>query len=221
MKQLLLLLSGLVFTGLAATSPARDVFSDNFDSLDAGDSIISQGGWTDNSKTGSATVAHSMPAWSAPNYLDFESGGGVQHTFPAADFTSSDFTFSFYFKPDNAVTTGHNLQLSLRKGPGYLLYLNIRGALDALDLGIDSTSPEKKTFTGPLRKGTWYLFTATFDHASSQIAYSITDATTRASLLTGTLDLNPGPADRIVIGSTTSTTAGDWSFDTLSLISSP
>lgn len=217
MKLHLLLLSGLLaFTSLLS---AKDVFVENFDSLETGESIVSQGGWTDNSKTGSATVAHSSPAWSQPNYLDLASGGGVQHNFTAADFTSDDLTFRFYFKPDNGVATGHNLQLSLRKGPGYLLYLNIRGALDALDLGLDSTSADKKTFTTPLLKGTWYLFTATFDHTTGKVTYCVTDATSHAPLLAGTLDFNPGPVDRLVIGSTSSTTAGDWSFDSVSLSS--
>ena len=116
--------------------------------------IAAQGGWADNSKTGTATVVAEGSA-SAPNHLELSEGGAVHHEIGSWTETADRLAVEFAFKRKSSLS-GRNLQVSLRDPRGNSgLFLNIRGSGTSLDAGLTGAEPAQFPFAEELPKDTW------------------------------------------------------------------
>lgn len=205
---------------LTTASHAAVIFQENFDSLTAGSTIVGQGGWTNNSGVGSAIVSNTLTAYSPANYLDLYAGGTVQNTFTPTSLSAANTSFSFYFMP-GANTAGHNLQVSLRSSSGYAFYLNLRGNLTSVDVGLDATTTTNYALGSALAIGSWYQFDGTINAATNQLVFTLTPSTGGAAVLTQSITLSATSIQRLVVGSSSSTASGDWSLDSITLNAVP
>jgi len=206
---------------MTTTSHAAVIFQENFDSLTAGSSIVGQGGWSsNNSGVGSAIVSSTLTAYSPANYLDLYAGGTVQNSFTPASLSAANTNFSFYFMP-GANTAGHNLQISLRSSTGYAFYLNLRGNLTSVDVGLDANTTTNYVLGSALAIGSWYQFDGTINAATNQLAFTLTPSTGGAAVLSQSITLSASSIQRLVVGSSSSTASGDWSLDSITLNAVP
>lgn len=205
---------------MTTASHAAVIFQENFDLLAAGSSIVGQGGWSNNSGVGSAIVSNTLTAYSPANYLDLYAGGTVQNSFTPASLSASNTNFSFYFMP-GANTAGHNLQISLRSSTGYAFYLNLRGNLTSVDVGLDANTTTNYVLGSALAIGSWYQFDGTINAATNQLAFTLTPSTGGAPVLSQSITLSASSIQRLVVGSSNSTTSGDWSLDSITLSAVP
>jgi len=213
-----------VCISMAPAAHAAVIFSDNFDSLSAGN-LVGQGGWTQNNAGTMNVVTNTSVAYSSPNYITLGASGAPQHTFASTNLNTDSTSLSFYFLT-NTTTAGHNIQLSMRTGTtgsGSYFYLNLLGTGTGLQAGTSPSSFSSYTFSSSLSTNTWYLFSATTDPVSDLLTFSVTAASGGAALTSGTVDISStaGTAARMVFSSNASTAAGDWAIDNVAFATVP
>ena len=200
------------------------IFSDNFDSLAAGN-LVGQGGWTQNVAGAMTVVNDAGIAYSSPNYMTLGASGAPQHTFASTDLTVESTSLTFYFL-SNTTQAGHNIQLSMRtaaSGSGSFFYLNLLGTGLGLQAGTGASSFSNYSFSSALSANTWYLFSATTDPVTDLLTFSVTPASGGGALVSGSVDISgtAGTAERMVFSSNASTVAGDWAIDSINFSTVP
>lgn len=214
---LLLVSMGLVMAHLVQ---AESIFTEDFDSLNAGD-INGQGGWSANVAGDMVVVDDSANAYSPSNYMTLGGGGAPQHSFESIDLSVEAVSLSFYFL-SNTTTAGRNIQLSMRdatSGAGSILYLNLLGNGSGVIAGTSTSSNATYDFSSNLETAEWYLFSATTSPVSSELVFNITTGDGTTSLTTGTISLSDTAMTtaRMVFSSNSSTVSGDWAIDNISV----
>jgi hypothetical protein len=213
-----LFLLGTALTTLASFA-SETLLTENFDTLLPGD-LTGQNEWADNSKTGFAQVA-TENSLSTPNHLELSEGGAVHREIPLPSETSARVEMRFAFQQKTSVA-GRNLQISLRDSSGQsILFLNLRGAGNSLDIGPNVDALTQYFFTEELPLNEWLQVAVSWEPSDTQLRIEVS-SNNESTFLSETIDLPVGNPERIIIGSTQSTPeAESWSMDDLIIQTQP